>query len=106
MIADLMRRDSEERERMVLSSDYSEFPLAMRLFYEVCGSRMSVSRQNRILGPDEIRTTDGKLEFAIENQGVYCWATDASCDDPPVFGRFEDSNPWVAEEPSLSKERS
>jgi hypothetical protein len=39
----------------------------------------------------------------VENQGVYQWSTLLRGDDPPVFGRYEKTDPWVQEGITLSE---
>ncbi len=51
----------------------------------------------------ELKTEGDRLLFYLENQGVYSWSTLVSGDDPPVFGRYERSDPWEAEGITLSE---
>jgi hypothetical protein len=46
---------------------------------------------------------DDRLFFYAENQCVYQWSTLVDGDDPPVFGRYENSEPWQAEDIRVSE---
>jgi hypothetical protein len=43
------------------------------------------------------------LHFYSENQDVYQWSTLTHGDDPPVFGRYESTDPWKQEDVTLSE---
>jgi len=73
-------------------------------FYRMAGRSLNrICQQNRILPPDSLESLDQKVQFATENQGVYAWAVDSTEGDPPVFGRFQETNAsWFLEAPALS----
>lgn len=78
-------------------------PDSLREFYSRFGAVLpAVAWQNELLPANRLATADGKLVFAVENQGVYSWAVDPSADRCSVWGRFENADPWKAEEPQLS----
>lgn len=62
-----------------------------------------LSGQNKLLALDDLRIVDGRLQFYVENQYCYQWATEPKGDDPPVFGRKEESGPWMPEGTGLSE---
>jgi hypothetical protein len=80
-------------------------PDVLKLWYRWAGRRKEImSGQNFLRDPDELKLTpDGRLVFYVENQGCYYWATGADGDDPPVFGRESESDPWEPENKSLSE---
>lgn len=79
-------------------------PYPLRWWYRRAGRRTEIlSGQNRLKPPDGLSRADGKLLFYVENQGCYHWGTEPEGDDPPVFGREDDSDPWEAEGVSLSE---
>jgi hypothetical protein len=43
------------------------------------------------------------LAFCRENQGCYFWSTLPEGDDPPVFGRENDAEPWRPEAMTVSE---
>lgn len=73
-------------------------------FYRMAGRSLNqICCQNRVLRPDSLRSVGVKVQFAIENQGVYSWAVDSTENDPPVYGRFEEAGAsWSLEAPTLS----
>jgi hypothetical protein len=78
------------------------FPAALHWWYRWAGRRSTiVSGQNFLFAPrgehGQPFMLDDRLFFYVENQGVYHWATLAGGDDPPVFGRYNDNEPWEAE---------
>lgn len=77
-------------------------PASLAWFYAGLGKGGRRPWQNPILDRAGVHARDGKLVFAVENQGVYSWATDGDSDDPHVHGRFEETDPWRREEPRLS----
>lgn len=82
----------------------AELPLPLFKWYTWAGKRPEImSGQNFLLSPKDLEVKNGYLRFYVENQGVYTWATLPAGDDPPVFGRFEDHDPWECEEVSLSE---
>jgi hypothetical protein len=70
-------------------------PQPLRWWYRWAGKRDEIlSGQNILREPRELEVEDGLLCFYLENQGVYEWGTLPDGDDPPVFGRYSDANPW------------
>jgi len=79
-------------------------PQPLRSWFLWAGNRPEImSGQNFLLSPEQIRMEDDHLLFYIENQGVYRWATLPEGSDPPVFGRYNDGEPWQLEDVSLSE---
>lgn len=77
-------------------------PLAW--WFRLAGRRPEIlSGQNKLLPPDRLKIVDGRLRFYVENQYCYQWATHPEGDDPPVFGRLEDADPWESEGMRLSE---
>jgi hypothetical protein len=77
-------------------------PAALRWWYRWAGRRSEImTGQNILFAPrgehGQPFMLDDRLLFYVENQGVYQWATLADGDDPAVFGRYEDNQPWHAE---------
>jgi hypothetical protein len=78
-------------------------PSTLRLFHaKIGGSLPRICRQNTLLRPGDVYESDELLVIALENQGVYAWATRAMEDDPPIFGCFQGDEPWTREASSLS----
>ena len=74
-------------------------PDPLRWWYRWAGRRKNImSGQSFLLAPDELKTVDGLLQFYVENQWVYCWATAHEGADPPVYGRFNESDKTWEEE--------
>lgn len=66
-----------------------QMPTVLRDWYRWAGNRGEIlSGQNFLSEPRKLEIDDGLLQFYVENQGVYQWATLADGDDPPVFGRY------------------
>jgi hypothetical protein len=86
-------------------------PLPLRWWYRWAGKRTEImSGQNILFSPvDEhhkywqLAVEGDYLRFYIENQGVYQWSTLPHGDDPPVFGRYESTDPWEQEDVTLSE---
>jgi hypothetical protein len=86
-------------------------PMPLRWWYRWAGKRDEIMRgQNFLFKPvDEhhkywqLAVEGGYLLFYIENQGVYEWSTLPHGDDPPVFGRYESTDPWEQEDVTLSE---
>ena len=83
-------------------------PMPLRWWFRWAGRRTNIlSGQNTFLGPDKLKTKDGRLLFYGENQWVYEWGTMHEGDDPPVFGRYPTCNgdepPWETEAITLSE---
>lgn len=88
-------------------------PMPLRRWYRWAGKRPNIiSGQNRLFVPRDpqrkhgqlsVNIDDGRLNFYAENQGVYQWSTLQSGDDPPVFGRYEVTEPWAEEKVTLSE---
>ena len=67
------------------------------------------STQDLLLRPESLRQTeDGKLEFLVENQGVWTLVTDPEGEDPPIWADSEemgnqDGSTWTEICPSLTQ---
>ncbi len=67
------------------------------------------STQDVLLRPESLRQTeDGKLEFLVENQGVWTLVTDPEGEDPPIWADSEemgnqDGSTWTEICPSLTQ---
>lgn len=76
-------------------------PEALRWWYRWGGKRKEITNgQNFLLAPagdGAIEVRDGKLQFYVENQGVFVWGTEVRGEDPPVYGREDESEPWLEE---------
>jgi hypothetical protein len=89
----------------------SKLPSTLKWWYGWAGRRKEImSGQNFLLAPTDpvhpywqLKTEDDRLLFYLANQGVYRWATLPEGDDPPVFGRYEASDPWEPEGVTLSE---
>lgn len=71
-------------------------PWSLQWWYRWAGKRKKImSGQNRLMCPGEKMLTvkDGNLRFYVENQFVYQWSTLPHGMDPPVFGRYNDTDP-------------
>lgn len=53
--------------------------------------------QNFLLEPSELDTCSIPFIFHEENQYCYVWATTNEEEDPPVYGREDESDPWQLE---------
>jgi hypothetical protein len=85
-------------------------PASLRNWYRWAGKRSEImSGQNFLLMPKSDKThqglyvNDDRLVFYHENQYVYQWATLDDGDDPKVFGRYQDTDPWEQEEITVSE---
>lgn len=81
-------------------------PFPLRWWYQLAGRNERIlSGQNKLLEPAELTLdNEGRLLFYVENQGVYLWSTTLESDDPPVWGKFNESDkPWTEEGMSLSE---
>jgi DNA invertase Pin-like site-specific DNA recombinase len=86
-------------------------PLPLRWWYRWAGKRTEImSGQNILFHPVDERhrywqlAIEGDhLHFYDENQGVYHWSTLPHGDDPPVFGRYQSTDPWELEDVTLSQ---
>ena len=83
-------------------------PAALRWWYRWAGRRSDImSGQNFLLAPRGEHAqpfmVDDRLFFYAENQGVYQWSTLPDGDDPPVFGRYNDGEPWEQERVRVSE---
>ena len=84
--------------------EYVPLPQPLRSWFLWAGNRPEImTGQNFLLRPQEIRMEDDHLLFYLENQGVYQWATLLKGDDPAVFGRYDDGEPWQLEDVTLSE---
>jgi hypothetical protein len=77
-------------------------PATLRWWYRWAGRRSEImSGQNFLLAPrgehGQPFMVDGRLFFYVENQAVYQWSTLPDGDDPPVFGRYQNNEPWERE---------
>jgi hypothetical protein len=89
--------------RRISVEPHMMMPDPLREFYSRFGGVLPTAAwQNQLLPANRLATADGKLVFAIENQGVYSWAVAPHADSSSVWGRFEDTDPWEAEDPQLS----
>jgi hypothetical protein len=78
-------------------------PATLARWFLWAGNRPEImSGQNQLLAPKDIVVEGRFLIFYVENQGVYQWATTCESEDPPVFGRYETSDPWMQEGMALS----
>ena len=89
-------------------------PTMLKRWYRWVGRRSDiVSGQNFLLRPEperagaiqpyRLRMSDGRLFFYTENQGCYLWGTLPDGDDPPVFGRLSEADPWKPEGVTLGE---
>ena len=86
-------------------------PRPLRWWHGWAGRREEImSGQNILHAPGEARypgrrltMEDGLLLFHSENQYCYRWGTEPDGDDPPVFGREGDLDPWRPEGVTLSE---
>jgi hypothetical protein len=86
-------------------------PLPLQFWYGWAGKRTEVmTGQNKLFTPRDyryrssiLRVVNGRLHFHVENQGVYQWSTLPDGEDPPVFGRYKDDEPWAPEGVRLSE---
>ena len=79
-----------------------ELPETLRALYALYPDAPEACQQNVLASPPDLAVESGQLLFAYENQGVYLWGTAPSGLDPPVFGRWERSDPWKPDVPQLS----
>lgn len=79
-------------------------PYPLRWWYQLAGRRKAImSGQNILVELEELQVDKaGWLQFYNENQYCYQWATTLDGDDPPVFGRDNDGDPWTPEGMVLS----
>jgi hypothetical protein len=86
-------------------------PMPLRWWYRWAGKRTEImTGQNILFQPVNERhrywqlAVEGEyLHFYSENQGVYQWSTLTHGGDPPVFGRYESTDPWELEDVTLSE---
>jgi hypothetical protein len=79
-------------------------PAPLLRWYRWAGHRRNIlDRQNHLLAPSDLETSDGLLLFYVENQSVYQWATELTGEDPPVFGRYNRGDPWEPEGITLTE---
>lgn len=83
-----------------------ELPDPLKWWYRWAGRRSAImSGQNSLLSPQDqvLRREDDRLLFYLENQAVYRWGTLDHGDDPPVFGRYNKTDPWEPEGITLTE---
>jgi hypothetical protein len=83
-------------------------PLPLRWWYRWAGKRTEImSGQNFLYRPVDkywqLEVEGGHLIFHAENQGVFFWSTLPNGDDPPVFCRYQSTDPWDQEDVTLSE---
>jgi len=83
-------------------------PMPLRWWYRWAGRRDEImSGQNILFKPVDrywqLTVEGDHLRFYNENQGVYYWSTLTHGDHPPVFGRYQNSDPWEQEDITLSE---
>lgn len=83
-------------------------PMPLRWWYRWAGKRDEImSGQNILYKPVhkywQLTVEGDRLRFYCENQGVYHWSTLTQGDDPPVFGRYQSTDPWAQEAVTLSE---
>lgn len=61
-----------------------------------------VIRQNTFHEPEDLRSASGRLLFMEETFGDWAWATEEGGDDPPVYDRRDEDEPWQLLCPRLS----
>ena len=77
-------------------------PLVRRFYSHFGESAADLSRAVRV-DFSAVAGADRFVSVGVENQGVYHWAfQDLQADDPLVFGRFEDVDPWLPVHAPLS----
>jgi hypothetical protein len=76
-----------------------QLPRPLSWWYRWAGRRKKIlSGQNYLLSPEQLKLTDdGLLVFYGENQWCYEWATLPEGEDPPIWGREGDPQPWAPE---------
>lgn len=84
-----------------------ELPTALRAWYSVAGASWLNAAHNRVLAPEHLRHSGGKVVFAEENQDVLVWGFDvgSATADPEVWQRpaGPDDHQWFSEELTLSR---
>jgi hypothetical protein len=83
-------------------------PMPLQWWYRFAGKRTEImSGQNFLFRPVDkywqLTVEGDHLHFYSENQGVYHWSTLPHGDDPPVFGRYQSTDPWTEEGVTLSE---
>ena len=83
-------------------------PMPLRWWYRWAGKRTEImSGQNFLYRPVDkywqLTVEGDHLRFYCENQGCYYWSTLMHGDDPPVFGRYNSTDPWEQEDITLSE---
>ena len=83
-------------------------PMPLRWWYRRAGKRTEImSGQNILYRPVDkywqLTVEGSHLHFYCENQGCYFWSTLTHGDDPPVFGRYQSTDPWADEGVTLSE---
>lgn len=79
-------------------------PTALKKWFLWAGKRKNImSGQNFLLDPSVIDTSRNPFLFYHENQYSYQWATTLESEDPPVYGRVEESEPWLLQNLRLSE---
>jgi hypothetical protein len=84
--------------------DLFPMPQMLRRWYRFAGRRSNIlSGINFLSDPEALRLADDRLVFYRETEGAYFCATRPQGDDPPVFTRGDDTDPWVLENMALSE---
>jgi hypothetical protein len=84
--------------------DGIQMPEVLKWWYVWAGRRKEIlGGNNNLLSPNRLSLKDGLLCFYGENQWVYEWATSASGEDSPVFGRFTGMGSWQPQNMRLSE---
>jgi hypothetical protein len=83
-------------------------PTPLRWWYRWAGKRTEImSGQNILYRPVDkywqLSVEGSHLRFYCENQGCYFRSTLTQGDDPPVFGRYDSTDPWEQEDVTLSE---
>lgn len=114
-LLEILREPGVEATERFLDEWHGSAPLArvdpsltmpdpLRRFYELTLEHPHAVVQNNLVLPAELDVDgDGKMLFYYENQGVYLNATDPTGIDAPVYGRFDESDPWLVEGDPLSR---
>ncbi|QDT82430.1 hypothetical protein [Gimesia chilikensis] len=95
-----------QAEDALTENELSEIamPAALKKWYLWAGKRKSImSGQNHFFDPSRLHKHGNHLVFHLENQGCFEWATAVEEEDPPVFGREDELDPWQPQNLRLSE---